>query len=41
MTTLKIILIYVEGYEKRKPKHVSTDWSEVRSEKLIFINFDR
>ena len=39
--TLKIILIYVWGYEKRKPKHVYTDWSEIRFEKLIYVNLDR
>ena len=39
--TLKIILIYVWGYEKRKPKHVYMDWSEIRFEKLIYVNLDR
>ena len=41
MMALKTILIYVQGYEKRKPKYLFTDWSEIRSEKLIFINLDR
>ena len=38
---LKIILIYVYGCEKRKFKHVYTDWYEIRFEKLIFLNLDR
>ena len=41
MMAHKIILIYVSGCEKRKPKHVYTDWCEIRSEKLIFIDLDR
>ena len=40
MTILKIITIYVYGCEKRKPKHVYIDWSEIRFEKLIFLNLD-
>ena len=38
---LKIILIYVWGCEKRKLKHVYIDLSEIRYEKLIFLNLDR
>ena len=41
LTALKIILIYVQGCEKRKSKHVYTDWSEIRFEKLIYVNLDR
>ena len=41
LTALKIILIYVQSCEKRKPKHVYMDWCEIRIEKLIFINLDR
>ena len=41
MTALKKILIYVQGCKKIKPKHLFTDWSEIRFEKLIFINLDR
>ena len=26
---------------KKNPKHVYTDWSEIRSEKLISVNLDR
>ena len=38
---LKKIFIYVLGCEKRKPKYLFTDWSEIRSKKLIFINLNR
>ena len=41
VTTLKIILIYVYGYEKRKSKYIFTDWNEIRTENLIFIIFDK
>ena len=41
VAALKIILIYVLGCEKRKPKHVYTDWGKIRSGKLIFLNLDR
>ena len=41
VTAFKIILIYVYGCEKRKPKHVYTDMCEIRFEKLIFVNLDR
>ena len=41
VTVLKIILIYVQGYEKRKSKHAYMDWSKIRSENLIFLNLDR
>ena len=40
-TSLKIILIYVKGCEKRNPKQVYTDMCEIKSEKLIFTNLDR
>ena len=38
---LKIILIYVYGCEKRKPKHILTDWMKNSSEKPNFINLNR
>ena len=41
VTTPKIIFIYVYGCEKRKSKHVYTDWSEIRTENMIFLNLDR
>ena len=41
LTTLKIILIYVLGCEKRKPKYILMDWMKNSSEKLSFINLDR
>ena len=41
LTTLKIILLYVQGYEKRKPKHILTDWMKNRTENLSFINLDK
>ena len=41
VTALKIILIYVQGCEKRKLKHVYTDWMKIRTENLIFLNLDR
>ena len=41
LIALKIILIYVQGCEKRKTKHILTDWNEIKSEKLIFINLNR
>ena len=28
-TALKIILIYVYGYEKRNPKHIFMDWMKI------------
>ena len=37
----KISLIYVEGCEKRKPKHILTDWMKINFEKLSFINLNR
>ena len=40
-TALKIIFIYVQGYEKRKPKHTFTDWIKISSEKLNFININK
>ena len=41
LTALKIILIYVQGCEKRKPKHIITDWMKNKLENLSFINLDR
>ena len=41
LTALKIIILYVQGCEKRKPKHIITDWSQNRTENLFFINLDR
>ena len=41
LTALKIILLYVQGCEKRKPKHIITDQSQNRCEILFFINLDR
>ena len=40
LTALKIILLYVLGCEKRKPKYTITDWSQNSPEKLNFINLD-
>ena len=33
--------MYVQGCEKRKPKHILTDWMKNSPEKLSFINLDR
>ena len=41
LTVLKIILIYVYDCEKRKPKHIHTDWIKIIVENLFFINLDR
>ena len=41
LTVLKIILIYVQGCEKRKRKHIIMDWMKNKLENLRFINFDR
>ena len=41
LIVLKIILIYVQGCEKRKPKYTLTDRMKNSSEKLSFINLDR
>ena len=41
LTGFKIILIYVQGCEKRKLKHILTDWIKISSEKLSFINLNR
>ena len=38
---LKIILIYVYGCEKRKPKYTFMDWMKNSPEKLNFINLDK
>ena len=40
-TALEIILIYVQGCEKRKPKHTFMDWMKIWTENLNFINLDR
>ena len=37
----KIIILYVQGCEKRKPKHIITDWMKNKLENLSFINLDR
>ena len=41
LTALKIIILYVQGCEKRKPKHIITDQSQNRTENLFFINLNR
>ena len=41
LTALKIILLYVQGCEKRKLKHINTDWSQNRIENLFFINLNK
>ena len=41
LTALKIIILYVQGCEKRKPKHIITDQSKNRTENLFFINLNR
>ena len=41
MTALKIILIYVYGCKKRKPKHPYTDCIKIRTKNMIFLNLDR
>ena len=41
LTALKIIILYVQGCEKRKPKHIIMDQSQNRTENLFFINLDR
>ena len=41
MMALKIIVIYVQGYEKRKPKQLYTDFCEIKFEKMIVVNLDR
>ena len=41
LTALKIILLYVYGYEKRKPKHIIMDWMKNKPEILSFINLDK
>ena len=40
LTALKIILIYVWGREKRKPKHIITDWMKNKLKNLSFIILD-
>ena len=40
-TALKIILIYVQGCQKRKPKHISMDWMKNNPKKLNFINLNK
>ena len=41
LTALKIILLYVQGCEKRKPKHIIIDQSQNRTENLFFLNLNR
>ena len=41
LTALKIILIYVQNFEKRKLKHIITNWMKNRLKNLSFINLDR
>ena len=41
MMALKTILIYVQGCEKRKPKHLYMGWMKIRIENIIFLNLDR
>ena len=41
LAALKIIILYVQGVEKRKLKHTNTNWSQNRTENLFFINLDR
>ena len=40
LTALKIILIYVWGREKRKPKNIITDWMKNKLKNLSFINLN-
>ena len=41
LTALKIIILYVQGSEKRKPKYAITNQSQNKSKILFFINLDR
>ena len=41
LTAFKIIILYVQDCEKRKPKHIIMDWMKNNPEKLNFINLDR
>ena len=41
LTAFKIILLYIQGCEKKRPKHINTDQSQNRIENLFFINLDR
>ena len=41
LMALKIILLYVQGCEKRKLKHIITDWSQNKTGILFFINLDK
>ena len=41
LTALKIIILYVQGQKKRRPKHIITDWNQNRTEILFFIKLDR
>ena len=41
LTTLKIILIYVKGYEKRNPTQILMDMRDIRSEIFNFVILDR
>ena len=39
--TLKIILIYVQGCEKRNPTQILMDMREIRSENYNFVILDK
>ena len=41
LTALKLIILYVYGCEKRKPKHINMDWSQNRTGIMFFIKLDR
>ena len=41
LKALKIIHLYVQGCEKRKPKHINTDWNQNRTGIIFFIKLDR
>ena len=41
VTALKIILIYVEGCEKRNPTQIHMDMNEISSENFDFAILDR
>ena len=37
----QFLYMFSWGCEKRKPKHLYTNWSEIKPKKLIFLNLDR
>ena len=41
LTALKIILLYVQGQKKRRPKHIIMDQSQNRTRILFFKKLDR